>query len=240
VSRVNGRLRGPDSGPNDPILPFDRDPPDVGDEPSRPRRRRLAVIALVLAAALLLAATSLFWLLISPGGRSAGAGVRLGDCLVFDATGPGGRGSGGSTYRPAECSDAAAEFRLLAVTADRDSCVDLPGVTRAYAEGGRVYCIGQKDADPATALNGIAAGDCVAIDAGRPVRDGCEGGTLPVLAVVKDVPKSAGESRDGLFAVCERTGATDVRQTYAWGIGAADGAQGSTWDRLLCLGAAGT
>jgi hypothetical protein len=229
---MNRRLRGPSSELNDPILPIDRDPADSWGEPARPGKRRLAVIALVVAVALLLAATSLFWLIVSPVGRAVSAGaVRLGDCLVFDPDGP--------TYRPAECSDASAEFRLLAVAVDRGNCVDVPGVTRAYLEDGRVYCIGEKAADPATALNGIAAGDCVALEAGRPVRGACEGSTLPVLAVVNGVPKTAGESRDGLFAVCEQAGAAEVRQTYAWGIGAADGAESSTWDRLLCLGAAG-
>ncbi len=198
--------------------------------PVRTRQRRLAVIALVVAVALLLAATSLFWLIISPGGRAATADARLGDCLAFDASGP--------TYRLADCGDAAAEYRLLAVSVDRDGCVDVPGAVRAYGDGTRFSCIGEKAADPATALNGIAAGECVSVEADRPVRSGCEGGgTLQVLAVVKDVPKSAGESRDGLFGVCTRAGAAEVSRTYAWGLGAADGAESATWDRLLCLAA---
>lgn len=226
-----GRGSDADFDAGDPILPFeDRD--DRADVPPRRPKRRVAVIALVVAVALLLAATSLFWLIISPTGRAAGAGARLGDCLVFDANGP--------TYRAADCSDAAAQFRLLAVTGDRESCVDVPGVTRADAEGGRVFCLGAKSDDPATALNGIEAGDCVTVDVGRPVRAACEGGTLPVLAVVKEVPKAVGETGDGLVRVCARNGAGDVRQTYAWGLGAADGAESTTWDRLLCLGAAGS
>jgi len=233
---------------NDAILPGDQPPADgesggpwfdeadVAERadgarrPVRSRQRHLAVIALVVAVALLLAATSLFWLIVSPGGRAATAdAARIGDCLAFDASGP--------TYRQADCADGAAEFRLLAVSLDRDGCVDVPGALRAYGEGNRFYCIGDKAADPATALNGVAAGDCVAVEANRAVRAGCEGGTLPVLAVVKGVPKSAGESRDGLFGVCTQSGAADVRQTYAWGLGAADGAESTTWDRLLCLGA---
>jgi hypothetical protein len=224
-----GRAGDADFGAGDPLLPFGPDTDDHSDMPPRRRKRRVAVIAGVVAVALLLAATSLFWLVVSPSGRAASAGARLGDCLIFDAGGP--------TYRAADCSDAAAQFRLLAVTVDRESCVDVPGVTRAYTEGGRVYCIGEKSADPATALNGIAAGDCVAVEAGRPLRAACEGSTLPVLAVVKDVPKAVGETGDGLVRVCVQGGAGEVRQTYAWGLGAADGAESKTWDRLLCLGA---
>jgi hypothetical protein len=226
---------GPERDGNDAILPGDSDLPGGSGlpeeirRPVRTRQRHLAVIALVVAVALLLAATSLFWLIVSPGGRAATAdAARIGDCLVFDASGP--------TYRPADCADASAEFRLLAVSVDRDGCVDVPGAVRAYGEGNRFSCIGDKSADPATALNGLATGDCVAIEANRPVRAGCEGGTLAVLAVVKGVPKSAGESRDGLFGVCTQAGASDVRQTYAWGLGGADGSESTTWDRLLCLG----
>jgi hypothetical protein len=225
----------PERDGNDAILPGDSDLPggsglpEETRRPVRTRQRHLAVIALVVAVALLLAATSLFWLIVSPGGRAATAdAARIGDCLVFDASGP--------TYRPADCADASAEFRLLAVSVDRDGCVDVPGAVRAYGEGNRFSCIGDKSADPATALNGLATGDCVAIEANRPVRAGCEGGTLAVLAVVKGVPKSAGESRDGLFGVCTQAGASDVRQTYAWGLGGADGSEPTTWDRLLCLG----
>jgi hypothetical protein len=191
------------------------------------------VVALVLVVALGLAATSLFWQIVSPTWRAlSSTPARIGDCLSFDPA--------GARYVATDCSAVAADYRLVGIGLDRAQCVDVPGATRTYDDGRRVWCIGEKGVDPVTALNGIAAGDCVGLEAGRPVRDACEGGTLPVLAVVRDVPRAAGESRDGLFGLCTRAEAAETRQTYGWGLAAADGSEPATWDRVLCLGAPGS
>ena len=222
----------PDPDADDPMLPDDDwdQPVDTG---RRPRKRPVVVIALVLVVALAFAGTSLFWMIVSPTWRAATAGsARPGDCLLYDQSGP--------TYRVADCDDAAAEFRLLGVALTRDGCVDVPGASRVIDEGSRFSCVGEKAADPATALNGIVVGDCVANDAGRAVRAACGASALPVLAVVRDVPRQVGDSANGLVALCQQAGATDVRQTYAWALGEADGAESASWDRLLCLGAAGS
>jgi hypothetical protein len=216
---------------NDPILPADReDEPDGDEDPGRPRPRRTIVIALVLVVALALAATSLFWLVVSPAFRmSQTSSADVGDCLSYDPS--------GSSYQPADCSDVTAQFRLVGQATDREGCVDIPGATRAVSVGTGFSCVGEKSIDPATALNTVGRGDCVAVAAGHAQFADCEGGTLPVLAVVRDVPKSAGESANGLISMCQHAGARDVRQTYAWALGAADGAEPATWDRVLCLGA---
>jgi hypothetical protein len=222
----------PDRDANDSILPLAADVEGDSALGRSPQKRRLAVIALVLAVALLLAATSLFWLIVSPGSRAANAaGSRIGDCLASDRD--------GSTYRAVECRDAGAEFQVLALSADREGCVDVPGATSAVTGPGGFLCVGSKGADPATAINGLIAGDCVTVLSGRPERAACEEATLPVLAVVRDVDKGLGVSNDGLANVCRQAGAAEVRQTYAWGLGRADGSESGSWDRLLCLGSAG-
>ena len=219
---------------NDPILPADReDESDEGEDPRGPRPRRTLVIALVLVVALALAATSLFWLVVSPAFRmSTTSSAQVGDCLNYDP--------GGSAYQLADCADVTAQFRLVGQATDREGCVAIPGATRAVAVGSGFSCVGEKSIDPATALNAVDRGDCVAVAADHPQLADCEGGTLPVLAVVPDVPKSAGESANGLISMCQHAGAGDVRQTYAWALGAADGGEPATWDRLLCLGAPGS
>lgn len=215
-----------------PLIPYPSEPysqehgdPSAG---SLPGKRRVALIALVVAVAVLLATTSLFWLVVSMRAApvETAAGAQLGDCLVFDAD--------QTSYLPADCGNPAAEFRLLAVRADRAGCVDVPGTTRAYREDTAFYCIGDKAVDPAATLNGIGAGDCVTVRAGEPVPAACEAGSLPVLAVVPDVPR--GDDSAALAAACSGAGAERTRQTYAWGIGS--DTELPTWDRLLCLGAA--
>lgn len=214
--------------PEPPLIPYPSEPysQEGAPAPPRPRKRRIALIALVVAVALLLATTSLFWLVVSMRAApvETAAGAQLGDCLVYDPAQTG--------YLPADCADPAAEFRLLAVRADRASCVDVPGTTRAYREDSTFYCIGDKAVDPASTINGVGAGECVAVSNGEPVRSACESGSLPVLAVVSDVPRS--DDSEAFARACTRAGAERTAQTYAWGIGS--DTELPTWDRLLCLG----
>jgi hypothetical protein len=154
----------------------------------------------------------------------------MGSCLRFDQSGP--------SYRPADCDQSDASYTLLAVTADPKACIDVPGVTRAYTEDTKTYCIGERDVDPATSVNVVRTGDCVAVKGGEPVRAACGPGTLPTLKVLSDIPKQSGDTAAYLAKVCRDAGATKVHQTYAWGISPNPDSDTGQWDRVLCLGVA--
>ena len=147
---------------------------------------------------------------------------RIGDCLVFDASGP--------TSRPADCADASAEFRLLAVSVDRDGCVALPGAVRAYGEGNRFSCISNM-AEP-----GNGAQRARDMWPSRP--------TVPSAPAARVAPRHA-RGRRGMpkshesGSVVRRlyAGGCQQRQTdLCLGLGGADGSESTTWDRLSCLG----
>jgi len=154
----------------------------------------------------------------------------MGSCLRFDPSAP--------SYRPSDCDQKDAAYTLLAVTTDARACIDVPGAVRAYTEDAKTYCIGMKGADPATSLNGIRSGDCVAVKAGEPSRSACGPGTLPVLKVISDVAKQGGDSAAYLALRCREAGAAKVNQTYAWGTSPNPESASGQWDRVLCLGVA--
>ena len=162
-------------------------------------------------------------------GQDAISRAQIGDCLSFTQADT-------RPYRVADCTDEAAGFTLLATrTAARD-CVDVPGTSRIFSEEDTSYCIGDKGVDVRTAINGVKAGDCLALRGDEPSRTACGTGTLPVLLVIRDVEKT--EDAGDLAARCVDQGAEDVQQTYAWGISIVQSQTMGTWDRLLCLGPA--
>jgi hypothetical protein len=197
------------------------------EDPGLVRVARLRWLTMVVLAVLLVAVLTVAIVVVVVGQRSL-RNADAGDCLAFEET--------ETAYTVVSCDESAATLRLFGVRDDPKACVDVPGATRMFSDWSGSYCIGGKDVDPATTINGIAVGECVRFSDGPPTRSACASGAFPVLAVVHDVPRHVGADNDYLGDICIDRGVNKVRRTYAWGI-ITDPAAGS-WDRLLCLGRA--
>jgi hypothetical protein len=193
--------------------------------PVRIARLRLIVLVMLVALAVgVLVLTVVVVVVESRVLRNADAG----DCLALDEA--------KNSYIRVSCADSSAAFRVFGVRDDPKACVDVPGASRLYSDWSGSYCIGAKEVDPATTINGIAVGECVRFTDDKPIRSPCSEGAFPVLGVVHDVPSHIGADNDYLGDICIDRGINKVRRTYAWGI--ITDADAGSWDRLLCLGRA--
>lgn len=134
-------------------------PEDAAAKPS------LGCQLLVVAAVLVLAACVCGggWLILRH--RSADpASAEVNDCLADD---PGAE----PPFKRVDCDDKAARYRLRQIAgwsvSGPNPCVEVPGATRSfehYGDGANsTYCLGDKDADPATSINTARPGDCLLV-----------------------------------------------------------------------------
>lgn len=127
-----------------------------------------------------------------------------GDCII-------GSTAGGQQSRWGSCDEPGATKEIRFIT--DHPCIDMPGVDMQL-NAGRIYCLGDKDLDPATTVNGIVAGECTAEDGST--RQDCD---TPrhrrVLAVLEnEVALQQPTTTDGAsrviggeaFAMCQRAG----------------------------------
>jgi hypothetical protein len=197
-------------------------------EPAAPRWRGLRLVGIVGALIVIVLVVGGVVTGRLPGGSSLSS-AKVGECLAYDAS--------KIRYTEVDCADPKAAFRLFASATDSKACIDVPGTSRTYTDGGDSYCIGAKSVDPATTINGVKPGDCIRFSGNEPSRAACASGSLPVLLVINDVPKQSGGT-DYLGDLCIEHGIEKVRQTYAWGLSSDKSPETGSWDRLLCLGAA--
>ena len=162
-------------------------------------------------------------------GRDAIGRATVGDCLRFTE-------GDERPYRLLDCGDPAAGFTLLAEKQVGHDCVEVPGTSRVFTDDSQSYCIGEKGVDLTKAINDVEPGACLAFRDDEPEKAKCRKGTVPVLLVIRDVPKA--KEGQNLGDVCVERGAKNVRQTYAWGLSTVQSKTVGTWDRLLCLGPA--
>ena len=103
-----------------------------------------------------------------------------GDCII-------GSTAGGQQSRWGSCDEPGATKEIRFIT--DHPCIDMPGVDMQL-NAGRIYCLGDKDLDPATTVNGIVAGECTAEDGST--RQDTDGASRVI----------GGEA----FAMCQRAG----------------------------------
>ncbi len=193
-------------------------PPAPAAAPAQPRKPTLLWVALAVVGMLLAATVGAALGTLRSRALSSAA---VGDCLA----------ERGRSYRRVDCAAEGADFRLFGVTGQISACGDVLGASRALETGGRAYCIGDKHADPSTAVNGVEAGDCVRVSGQDAHRSGCTRGSYPVLAVLRNELKSGGSS--DLSAQCRD--APGTTQVYGWTL-TTPGSPVGTWSRVLCLG----
>lgn len=120
-------------------------------------------IIIVLAACLF----SGGWLIVRH--FTAGAGkATTNDCLADDK-------GADPPYRRVDCDAKAAKYRVLQIAgwsvSGPNPCVEVAGASHSYEQYGdganKTICIGDKDADPATAANAAKVGDCLLVSRDR-------------------------------------------------------------------------
>ncbi|WP_432560641.1 hypothetical protein [Granulicoccus sp. GXG6511] len=132
------------------------------------------------------------------------AHAKPGDCII-------GSTEGGQQSRWGSCDDPGAEKKIIAIT--KHQCIDLPGVDMSL-RADRTYCLGDKNNDPSTTVNGIVAGECT--NAGGNGRQSCDSpGHRRVLAVLEnevamDQPTNSDPAAQliggGAIAACRQAG----------------------------------
>ena len=159
----------------------------------------------------------------------------VGDCLLLDD----------GEYEDKDCAEPSAGSRVYATKTEEDDCVEVPGTSTVYldpipAGATKWYCIGDKDADLAKAINDIQPGECAVVNGSAAAeRSPCDTpGSRPVLQVLEDVGKFEVATNALSPGACEEAGATETKLSYGWGIESQrmNSLDRFWWDRLLCLG----
>ncbi|MGH2628340.1 MAG: LppU/SCO3897 family protein, partial [Anaerolineales bacterium] len=82
----------------------------------------------------------------------------VGDCVAVDES------DTEDPFSIADCADAASSLKVLKlISGSSEKCKDVPGASQSTTGDGVEVCMGDKDVDPATAVNAAKEGDCLAI-----------------------------------------------------------------------------
>lgn len=191
------------------------------------RRRRTGLIVALVGAAVLLVALAVTAGLVLRGQNVATAGV--GDCLHLDQS--------EQSFVRRDCGAADADHRVLAVTDGTRACIEVVGTTRTIDVNARVLCVGEKDADPARAVNGAKVGECLTVSGQDAERAPCGSGSRPILKILKNQLRSTGGGADLAFTCQDVDGA---EQVYAWTLDSVPPQPVGRYDLIFCLGPVGT
>jgi hypothetical protein len=152
--------------------------------------------------------------------------------------------SGDDSYVTVDC--AAAQLRVLERQDDLEgTCATVPGVTQSYTDyiGGYSLCLGPLDADPATAVNVAAVGECLA---GVDARTGVGGADVHRVDCADPTAGAQVVSRteDTLPIGFECDDVPGSTASYSWNLVETGGTNPmppslDTTDVLFCLGPAG-
>lgn len=167
------------------------------------------------------------------------AWAQPGDCLMPSEDSESG-------WMWGSCEDPRAGERIMAVTAG-GHCIDLPGAVSARTLN-ETYCLGDKNVDPATSVNGIVAGECTTPD-GTARQDCGTPGHRTVLAVLEnEVAVEQPTNTDfgsrliggEAFTVCAEAGAAGTDTVASRSLVQTEGSDlladsGRSWERSLCL-----
>ncbi|MFF5259170.1 hypothetical protein ACFY4C_09495 [Actinomadura viridis] len=121
-------------------------------------------LAVLLVVALLVGGGG-YW--IWSQGRDHIDKVAAGDCLRESA------GDQESPYRIVACDDPAAAYKALKLLPLSKGCRDVAGVSRQVGNDANTVCLGEKDADPAKAVNVAKVGDCLSLGGSQAQRVDC-------------------------------------------------------------------
>ncbi|WP_315584602.1 hypothetical protein [Actinomyces viscosus] len=153
------------------------------------------------------------WLIVSSSIENA----KTGHCLAQVVT---------SSHDPVivSCGSAKAEFKVTGRVSQPEKCLPIPGTTSVYDTGEDYLCLTDPDSktDPQHAVNGVQAGDCVAVndkanlEKEAVITDCAASGTYPVLAVLKDVSVSSRDqgAYDHYAELCMKAGTTEPDTVY--------------------------
>ncbi|GAA2432721.1 hypothetical protein GCM10010191_53430 [Actinomadura vinacea] len=93
--------------------------------------------------------------------------VAVGDCLRQAA------GDQESPYRIVSCSDSGAAYKALKLLPSSQGCREVAGASRQVNNENNTVCMGEKDVDPAKAVNVAKEGDCLSASDSQAERLDC-------------------------------------------------------------------
>jgi hypothetical protein len=138
-----------------------------------------------------------------------------------------------SPFRIVACGDAKAEYKVLKLKPRSADCKDVAGAQRAAFNDDNNVCIGDKDADPAKAINVAKEGDCVSMSGGEAQRVDCSApdAQYKVLKRLTDVLEINAKS------ACNGVAGAETAYQWNWqSDGQFSNLSRMNVDLILCLG----
>jgi hypothetical protein len=182
---------------------------------------RIIVLVVIVAVGL-----GLTWFL----NRDKVTNAKVGDCISVQGA------EADAEYKIVDCTDAGATLKVLKVSDSSDddaACKNEAGATASYEEGSKAVCMGDKNANPAEAVNVAKDGDCLAVEGQDAKRVACDspGANTKVLKRLENV-STINEDK-----ACDAVEGYTAIYTWTWkSYGGTVNLPSLTDDVVLCLG----
>jgi hypothetical protein len=159
--------------------------------------------------------------------------VAVGDCVQQtpdDADSP---------YRIVACEDPASTYKALKLIpsgGNNGDCKEVAGASQSTTNKDNTVCLGEKDVDPAKAVNVAKEGDCLGVQGSKAQRLDCSAkdAQYKVLKLATDVGNITGNAEN---AACRNVKGTESVYSWNWETSGTSGAiDRMSVDLVLCLG----